>query len=327
MLDQEELLPEEQANPGLIRELRTIYRLKPAEQQVLSRVHRHLAEDSRPLPLSESMQERGHMRLSQPVLSAPTPSPSAWVRQRWMRPLNALAAMLLMGLLVGALVFVFSVNRSGIGSSAANGIHVFLVPAKPGSAPSHAALEATSALLSARFSSFGLHGFRVQITTSNGETGLLVDLPHFGGNEQQTIDILVGTGELAFWSTGHTLVPGGTVFDPSQYTQYNRFDRPSFTGQDLDPNSLAVSKDQAGRPQIQGSMKGEAVRGFLAYTASSIGQYLTITLDGKVLESALIERAIAGPFTIDGNFTQQQANALVATLKHSPLPIALKQLT
>src|SRR5579883_1443537 len=155
MLDQEELLPEEQANPGLIRELQTVYQLKPAEQEVLSRVHRRLAEDSRPLPFSESLQARDHMRLSQPVSSTSVLSPSAWARQKWMWPLNALAALLLVGLLVGALMVAFSVNRGNVGSSAADGFHIFLVPAKQGSAPSHAALEATSALLSARFSSFG----------------------------------------------------------------------------------------------------------------------------------------------------------------------------
>jgi preprotein translocase subunit SecD len=226
------------------------------------------------------------------------------------------------GLLVGSLVFAFSINRSSVGSPA-NSLRVFLVPTEKGSAPLQTELEAASTILSQRFSDFGLQGFSVQITTSKGQSGILVELPRFSGNEQQTIDILVGTGELAFWGTGHTPVPTGTTFDPIPYAQYNPGDQPRFTGQDLDTNSLAVTKNTWGNPEIEGVMKGAAVQRFQLYTAQNIGNYLTVTLDGKVLQSAVIESSISGPFVIIGEFTQQQASAIVATLKFGALPVEL----
>ncbi len=53
MLDHDQLLPEEQANPGLLQELRTIYQVTPEEQRVLARVHERLSMYSYPLPVHE----------------------------------------------------------------------------------------------------------------------------------------------------------------------------------------------------------------------------------------------------------------------------------
>ncbi len=73
-------------------------------------------------------------------------------------------------------------------------------------------------------------------------------------------------------------------------------------------------------------MKGDAVNRFQLYTANNIGHALTITLDGKVLESGIIETSIAGPFEVPVNSTQQQASALVSVLEYGPLPVELKKL-
>jgi preprotein translocase subunit SecD len=96
-----------------------------------------------------------------------------------------------------------------------------------------------------------------------------------------------------------------------------------FATQPLDPNSLSVSHDQAGRPQIDFEMQGSSIDAFGSFTARNIGEYLTITFDRTVIESAVIESAITGPTVITGNFTQQQANAVAADLKAGSLPVAL----
>ncbi|HLI68978.1 MAG TPA: hypothetical protein VKV19_04400 [Ktedonobacteraceae bacterium] len=298
--------------------------MKPEEQQVLSRVHQRLAEDSHSFPLPESAQAASRAQTQWPV-SVISLRARYGPRQRWLRPLSMLAAVLFVGLLVGSLVLAFSINRGGVGSPA-NSIRVFLVPEEKGSTSSYTELEAASTILSQRFSDFGLQGFSVQVTTSNGQSGILVKLPRFGGNERQVIDILIGTGELAFWGTGNTLVPAGTTFNPYQYTQYNPGDQPRFTSRDIDPNSLSIVKDQADTPQILGEMKGEAIQRFRLYTTQNIGNYLTVTFDDKVLQSAVIAGSISGPFVIAGNFTQQQASAIVAALKSGTLPIEFNTL-
>src|SRR5260370_20917874 len=71
-------------------------------------------------------------------------------------------------------------------------------------------------------------------------------------------------------------------------------------------------------------MKGNAVGSFGTFTGKNVGQYMTITLDKKVIESAVIQNAITGPGVITGSFTTQSAQSVVTVLKYGSLPIALK---
>ena len=326
MLDHDELLPEEQAHPVLIQQLRTSYQMRPEEKQVLTRVHERLAQSTHELPLLESVQQERSVGMRQRV-SPNSPSSRTKSGQRWLSRLNMLAAVMIIGLLISLLVLTLSIaHHTGTGGLLTNDIHILLVPADKSSHPTPAEMATTSALLSQRFGSFGLQSAQARVLTINGQPAIKVDLPHFGGDEQQTINTLLETGMLAFWDTGSQGVAiVGTTFNPQQYLQYNPGGQPSFTGRDLDPQNLAVTQDQAGRPQINCEMKDQAIQRFQTYTADRIGSYLTITLDGKVLESAIIESAIAGPFTLNAAFTQQRASALVSVLISGPLPVALKQ--
>lgn len=79
-----------------------------------------------------------------------------------------------------------------------------------------------------------------------------------------------------------------------------------------------------GRSEINFEMKGDAIGRFAQFTQQNIGNYLTVTLDNKVIESGLIASQINGPAVISGNFTHQQATAIVSVLKYPPLPVALQ---
>jgi hypothetical protein len=329
MLDHDELLPEEQANPGLIQELQAIYLMQPEEKQVLDRVHQRLTQNDASLPLSKPVQARDQAQLLQFGTLAATPLREARARQRWPRLLNVLAAVLILGLLVGSLGFTFAmIGHIGVGSLLASpgNLRVFLVPAEQGVILSHAELETESNILSQRFSNFGLTGFSTQVTTSNGQTGILVELPHFGGNEQQTLATLVEPGKIAFWDTGQTPVQNGTVFDPTQYVQSNGGTQPLFTGKDLDPNSLGIAQSLSGAGYvITFAMQGSAITKLSTWSTHHIGDYLTITLDGNVINSEVIQSQLPGSGQIAGNFTQQQAKAIASALKSGTLPVALKQ--
>jgi len=337
MLDHDQLLPAEQANPGLLQELRTIYQMTPEEQRVLARVHERLSMYAYPLPVHDHEYEHEPVRVgydSRPLQLVSPVSPRSKpvkTRQGWLRHLNAIAGVIFLVLLVGSLVFAFSAtHRTSVGSTTTNGIRILLVPAATFVALSQKEMQEEGAMLSQRFSNFGLQGTSVDVQMIHGQLGLLVELPHFGGNEQQTINTLLENGIVAFWNTGPTtntneILAQGTTFDPSQYIQYNPGGQPPFTNQDLDPASLSVGRDpQTGALQINGEMKGDAIGRFGTFTQININYGLTITLDGKVLSSANIESAVTGPFVITGNFTQQQANAIVSILKETPLPFALK---
>src|SRR5713226_8048049 len=155
----------------------------------------------------------------------------------------------------------------------------------------------------------------IRIVTSNGIPSISVELPGFTGNQTDAVNSLLKTGLLEFWNTGPSPVALGSAFDPTQYVQYNPGGKPEFTGADLDPTQVYVSQDQAGRPQISFEMKGSAIGSFGSFTAKNVGQYLTITLDKSVIESAVIQNAINGPGVITGTFTTAQAQSVVTVLK------------
>jgi preprotein translocase subunit SecD len=163
----------------------------------------------------------------------------------------------------------------------------------------------------------------IRIVTSNGVPSISVELPGFSGNQTEAVNSLLKTGLLEFWNTGSSPVTLGSTFDPTQYTQYNPNNKPEFTGANLDPSQVYVSQDQAGRPQISFEMKGGAIATFGTFTGQNVNNYLTVTLDKVVIESAVIQSAITGPGVITGNFTTQSAQQVVTVLKYGSLPIAL----
>ncbi len=136
-------------------------------------------------------------------------------------------------------------------------------------------------------------------------------------NDQQALAIIGQTGNLQFINTGSTYVPPGTAVTPGQYPVV-------FKGSDLDPNSISVGFDQANNPQILFQMQGPAKAAFATYTQNNIGQYLTITLDNNVIESATIQQQIIGQGTISGgSLTLANAQSISTLLRYGALPLPL----
>jgi preprotein translocase subunit SecD len=169
----------------------------------------------------------------------------------------------------------------------------------------------------------GVNEPSIRLQSSGGQPAILVELPGFTGNQTNAVNSLLQTGNLEFWSTGPSPVQIGSAFNPTQFTTYNPGNKPEFTGKDLDASQVYVSYDSAGRPQISFEMKGDAIGKFGSFTSSNVGQYLTVTLDRSVIESASINSAITGPGVITGQFTLDQANQIVTVLKYGALPISL----
>lgn len=142
-----------------------------------------------------------------------------------------------------------------------------------------------------------------------------VELPGLK-DDQQALALLGQTGNLEIINTGANYVPPGTQVQEGQYPV-------EFTGADLDPNSISVGYDQANNPIILFEMQGAAKDKFANYTQQNIGQYLTITLDGKVIESATIREQITGQGEISGSLTLAQAQNISALLRYGALPLPL----
>jgi preprotein translocase subunit SecD len=191
-------------------------------------------------------------------------------------------------------------------------------------------IDATRAQIEQRVNGgLGVNEPIIRVQNSNGLPRISVELPGYtSGNQSQAVNSLLKTGVLEFWNTGPSpqgLVQTGTTFQPQDYTTYNPGGKPAFTGKDLDSSQIGVGRDeQTGHPQINFAMKGDAVGRFASFTRENIGMILTVTLDGKVIQSATIQSAITGPGVITGQFTLDEAQQVATLLRYGALPIALK---
>jgi preprotein translocase subunit SecD len=101
-----------------------------------------------------------------------------------------------------------------------------------------------------------------------------------------------------------------------------------FRGEDVDVSQVHVELDpNTQQPLVTFAFKGNAQQRFADHTGANIGNYLTITLDGKVIESAVIQSQITGPAVISGNFSASEAKTLAAELTSGALPSSASRLS
>ncbi len=146
---------------------------------------------------------------------------------------------------------------------------------------------------------------------------ILVQIP--GKQDEQQAHALLGqTGLMEIINTSGQQLAAGTVVTPGQYPIV-------LTGADLDANAISAQIDsQTNQPVVTFAFQGAAKSKFATYTRNNIGQYLTITLDGTVIESATIQSEIDGQGQITGIGTITNAQNLATQLKYGALPLPLK---
>jgi preprotein translocase subunit SecD len=206
------------------------------------------------------------------------------------------------------------------------GVRVLLIPAAGQPTPSETDMANTRTQIEQRVNGgLAVNEPSIRTQTSNGVPSIAVELPGLNsGNQQEAIQTLLKTGKLEFWDTGSSGLQDQADFNPNDYLTTNPGGKPLFTGKDLDPNGLSVGQDQQTSAYvINFAMKGNAIGTFSTYTANHVGNYLTITLDRKVITSAAIRTQIPGNGQITGQFTLTTAQQLVNVLKYGALPIAL----
>ncbi len=209
------------------------------------------------------------------------------------------------------------------------GTSILLQPAS--GTPTDDQMNTTASLIESRINGgLGVKEPVVRVEHGNGKPSIQIDLPKFSGNEATALKTLLTQGKLEFWNTGPSgYLANNATLDPTQYQSYNNNSTtPEFTGNDLNPDGLSVGTDSStGAYVIEFELKSSAAQRFGTFTSANISDYLTITLDRKVITSAVIQSEITSQGQITGKFTEAQAQSIVNVLKYGALPIALKEVS
>ncbi|HET9110648.1 MAG TPA: hypothetical protein VFN78_07480 [Ktedonobacterales bacterium] len=151
-------------------------------------------------------------------------------------------------------------------------------------------------------------------------TTVEVDLPGYT-NQALASQALTTPGSALFIETNGVPLTVGSMVTSNQYAVL-------FTGSQIDPASVSVHTDpQTGEPIVAFAFKGAAATEFAQYTGAHIGEYLTITVDNKVIESATIQSQISGDGQVTGSKSLADAQALAVYLKSSPLPLSAREVS
>lgn len=170
------------------------------------------------------------------------------------------------------------------------------------------------------------------IVRGDGAADIVVELPGVTSHSQvaDITTLLTTSGAVAVLDTGDTPLPTGTnvagqtCLSTCAADQY----RIMFTGDQIDRAQVGVQQDTAhgGTWLVQFAFAGSARKQFADYTASHIGQYLTIAANDVVVESATIQSEIDATAQISG-MNEAEAKQLAADLKSGALPATLTVLT
>lgn len=165
------------------------------------------------------------------------------------------------------------------------------------------------------------------VVRADGSTNIIVELPDITGSTQiaDITTLLTSSGMVAILDTGSDSLPvgantaGKTCANACAPGQYHV----AFTGDQIDHKQVAAQPDnQSGQWVVQFAFAGSARQQFASYTASHVGDYLTIAVDDIVVESATIQSEIDGNCQISG-MTESDAQQLAANLKLGALPATI----
>lgn len=189
------------------------------------------------------------------------------------------------------------------------------------------AMEATAKVVESRVNALGLTEPVVQRV---GARRILVELPGVDDPEA-AVETLRETALMEWVDVGSDWLESGTVIRTDVETagaaESEDGDTPVYhtvlTGANLRDANVAF--DQAGRPIIAFELDGEGARIFAEHTAANIGRYLAIVLDKQVVSCPRISTTIPdGRGQIEGQFTVEEARAIVLQLRYGALPVPLR---
>jgi preprotein translocase subunit SecD len=166
-----------------------------------------------------------------------------------------------------------------------------------------------------------------------GTDRLVVEMPGVKNFEQ--IEKLIGTtGRLDFMPLGTTSLAQDADVDPTWLAtkcSTTVVDKcVAFSGDQV--AAASIGSDEAGMRTVDFTLKDQGKQIFADYTATHIGQYFAIVLDGKVISAPVINSSIPnGQVQISsggiGGFPVAEAQNLVTVLQYGQLPFPIEPLS
>ncbi len=194
------------------------------------------------------------------------------------------------------------------------GLHVvFQADPVPGQQVSDGAMEAVKEIIESRVNALGVAEPVIQI---EGNDRVIVELPGVS-DPDEAIKLFKETGSLEIFGTG--FIPfdeGSSIDDTTEGVER------ILTGAGV--KDAEVGFDQIGNPEIDFELTDEGGRAFQTHTAANIGSWMSITLDGRVIQSAVIQAAISDRGRITGSFGLEEATRVAIQLRYGALPVPLK---
>jgi preprotein translocase subunit SecD len=173
-------------------------------------------------------------------------------------------------------------------------------------------------------------GLAEPIVQTQGADRINVEIP--GTSDRDQVRALVGnTGKLEFIPLppeeyGTQTTPGtktavaGLPLEPKPEVL--------FTGEEIAAARPAFDTTQGNRLAVGFDLKPEGSRKFAQYTSQHIDEFFAIVLDDLVVSAPFIQGAITtGTGQISGDFTVEEQNRLVTTLRFGALPLQLREVS
>ncbi|MGH2541486.1 MAG: preprotein translocase subunit SecD, partial [Ardenticatenaceae bacterium] len=222
---------------------------------------------------------------------------------------------------------VFEDINYHLGLDLQGGLRVLLEAALPeGQTVDADQMEAARQIIERRVNALGVSEPVIQRVGSNR---ILVELPGLE-DPDQAVEAFGSTGLLEFVDAGATPLEAGQRINTSdQPAEEQDPSLPTFdtilTGAQLKPGSAVVFDPTTNQPIIQFAFEdGEPAQTLQEFTRENVGGYLAITVDKEVISAPVIRSELPGSGVIEGNFTIDEAEAIVLQLKYGALPVPLE---
>ena len=225
-------------------------------------------------------------------------------------------------LLIGGIIFYFTVERPLLAPKTTLTLEPDL--SLGGITISQDTLEETAKILRQRWSILGYGSpWTSFVATEKGQ--IIAKIPADADSEM--IKLTKATGVIEFVDFGKRPMDIGAIvntdysygFQKGEGTQWHTI----MTGGQI--HTISVYKDQSGGYEILFSLTEAGKKILTNYTTQNIDSYLGVLFDKAVIACPRIATPMTnGTGVINGQFTEQAANILVAIVRSGPLPIPLK---